>query len=1014
MDDTNRQSDLVINTDRHKAESSFRLASLLRRSALVSVSSAALSLSTVAFAQNAPSTSADDTAVPQASTTTRTVSADAPSIGDIIVTGTRLTSGGFTAPTPVQVLDSKALQAVASPNVFDAVKQLPALSGSRGSTVGNSSTSSGDNGLSTLATRGLASIRTLTLVNGQRVTPANINGVVDVSLIPQLLIDRVDVVTGGASASYGSDAVGGVVNFILKDKFTGFEANVQGGITNYNDDQNILAQAAYGANLMDDRLHLVVSGEYYDNEGVPARDPGVNGGPNGRKGYPLAQVVTRTIAATPAEQPEYFFYKNAQVNNYSSGGLITAGPLAGTAFGPGGTPYAFQLGTGCIGAYCDGGDNSANLLNTANYDSALRRITGYGRVAFDLSPDIEIFTSLAYADVKASTQTVAGAAQQGNLTIQCDNAFLPASIKTACGTGGITNFKYGVANTIFPDNLTVDTGRKQLRITAGLNAKDVSLFGKPWTIAAGFEHGETKIAIDLNNVFLTPRYLAAIDAVQLGNGQIVCRNTTARAAGCVPLNIIGINPVNQAALDYVMPDAGPRSRSSIKQDVFNFSMSGSPFSNWAGDVSLAFGGEYRKQSYSTTADWYGAGLSDAAPISEMYPADPVLLTTGNNWFNGNFNGGKGSYSVWEVFGELGLPIFDSDTVGKLDFNAAGRYTHYSTAGGAFTWKLGGVWDTPLDGLRLRGNVSRDIRAPNLSELSPPPIALSSTVTNRLTGASVGVNASIIGNPDLKPEKSLNFEIGGVYRPHWLPGLNLSVDYYNIDIEGAIQTLTAVQTVDLCQISGNADACSQIKLTGTLGTPDAPYVIRKPMNLASIKTDGIDFSASYRIGLGGDTSLELAADATRILHFDQDLGIPNVAVIHAAGGNSNLGSGFTNGDIGVAPKWKGLLRQTINSGKLSLSLIERFVSAGKINPSWIECDPGSCPVPTIQNPTIDDNHIPGAVYFDIGGKYEINDAIDAYFKVDNVFDKDPPAYGHPSLYDYLGRVYRVGVRVKFGH
>jgi iron complex outermembrane receptor protein len=1013
MKDANRQVSCAFTTSASKLGGT---SIMLRRAALVGVSGAALSLSTMVFAQSAapptansapPAADAVAPATPAATTEPNTATS-----GDIVVTGTRLGSG-FSAPTPVQVLDAAALQTTAAPNVFDAVKDLPALSGSRGSTVGNASTSSGDNGLSTLALRGLGSIRTLTLVNGERVTPANINGVVDVSLIPQLLIERVDVVTGGASASYGSDAVGGVVNFILNDKFTGFKANVEGGITNYGDDRNGLVQAAYGKSLMNDRLHLVVSGEYYDNSGVPARSAGDNGGPNGRDGYPLAQVVTRTIAATPAGQPEYFLYKNAQVNNYSSYGLITAGPLAGTAFGPNGTTHPFQLGTGCIGSYCNGGDNSANVLNTGNYDTEIRRATAYGRVGFDVTSKVQVFASLSYADVKASTQTAAGAPEAGNLTIQCDNAFLPQSVKTACAANNITNFKYGVSNLILPGNLTVDTHRQQLRITAGIDAKAVSIFGKSWNIKAGFEHGETKVGIDLQNVFLTPRYLAAIDAVQLGNGQIVCRSAAAQAAGCVPLNVIGQNAVNPAALAYVEPGQGPQSRSTIKQDVAHFAMNGSPFHNWAGDVSVAFGAEYRKQSYNTVADPYGNGVSASSPNTAAYPADPLLLTGGNNWFNGNFSSGSGSYNVWETFGELGIPIFNGPAVGKFDFDAAIRYTHYSTAGGAVTWKLGGVWDTPISGFRLRGNVSRDIRAPNLSELSPPPIALSSTVTNRITGASVAVNASIIGNPALIPEKSQNFELGGVYRPDWLRGLNASVDYYHIKIKDAVQTLTAVQTVDLCQISGNAIACSQISLNGTIGTANAPYVIRKPLNLALIDTDGIDFSLNYRIALGHDTSLSFAAEATRILNFDENLGIPNVAIIHAAGSNSNLGAGFTNGDIGIAPKWKGLLSQNLARGRLSLTVIERLVSKGYINPSWIQCAPGTCPVATIQNPTIDNNTIPGAIYVDVGGKYDIVDGISAYFKVDNLANKSPPAYGSPSLYDYLGRVYRVGVRVNFG-
>jgi outer membrane cobalamin receptor len=197
----------------------------------------ALTLAAPALAQNAapPPVSAPETPAPAPASA---------SPSDIIVTGSRITSSGFSAPTPTQVLSSAAIAKNAQPNVFTTIAQLPSLQGSTGATVGTNSTSSGTQGLSSFSLRGLGTIRTLTLIDGQRVVGANVTGVPDVSLFPQLLIERVDVVTGGASASYGSDAVGGVVNFITNTHFEGFKANVQGGISTYGDDGNYTFQAA--------------------------------------------------------------------------------------------------------------------------------------------------------------------------------------------------------------------------------------------------------------------------------------------------------------------------------------------------------------------------------------------------------------------------------------------------------------------------------------------------------------------------------------------------------------------------------------------------------------------------------------------------------------------------------------------------------------------------------------------------------------------------------------------------
>jgi outer membrane receptor protein involved in Fe transport len=942
-------------------------------------------------------------------------------IEEVVVTASRLTTAGFNAPTPTEVLGTQELQQLAEPNIVNSVAQLPALSGNLGTTVGNGGTSAGTNGLSELNLRALGTVRTLVLMDGQRIAPAFIDGTVDVSLVPQLLIQRVDVVTGGVSASYGSDAVAGVVNFVTDTRLSGFKANLQGGITNYDDDRSGLVQLAWGGAALDDRFHIQLAGEYFDNQGVPARYPGDNHGSDGRTWYNTPVVVTRTAAQTPAGQPEYNLFTNTQFTTYSAYGLITSGPLKGTAFGPGGTTYPFQYGSSCIGSNCIGGDLSGNYQGTNTIDSPLRRGTLYARLGYDLAPNMELYATASYAGVRTSDQPNAGAPQQNNLVIQCSNPFVPQAVQAACAANHITTLGnstsggFGVTNIIFPNYIDIETNRTQPRYVLGLDAKDLNFFGKPWSLQSYLEFGETNEHINIHNMMLLPRYNAAINATLLPSGQIACSSALAQANGCIPLDVIGLNPVNPAAWAYIAPANGPFDYTLQKEEAASIALSGAPLQDWAGPVSMAVGAEWRQESYAANADWNGAGISDQSPVTASYPADPVLSATGNNWYAGNFHDGTGLYNVREAFAEMGLPLFDNHAVGKFDANFAGRETHYSTAGSVFTWKYGGVWDTPLDGVRLRAVRSQDIRAPNLQDLYAPELVQSNAgIVNRLTNQTVTVAAETIGNPALKPEIAQNLEAGLVFQPNWLRGLRASFDYFHIKVTGAVETLTTQQMVDLCQIAGNAAACNNVSFSSSGGAGLTNSVILQPFNAATITTSGFDIAASFPIDLGRSGALgtlTLTGQATHVQQFTEDTGLPGQPIIYAAGADTNIFGGYTSGSFGIAPHWKGLVTEAWNLKPMGLTLIERIVSSGYINPSYVGCDAGSCPTPTVQNPTINTNHIAGAMYLDVAGSYSFNDARgQIYFKIDNALNHNPPTYGSPGLFDWLGRVYRVGVRL----
>lgn len=935
-------------------------------------------------------------------------------LSPVIVSGSRISARGFTQPTPTTRMVAADLDKLAKPNLFNAIADLPALQGSTGRTTSTNSTSSGIQGLSSLSLRGLGPIRTLTLIDGQRVVGANVTGVTDVSQFPQLLVKQVDVVTGGASASYGSDAVGGVVNFITDKRFTGFKANVEAGQTNYGDDENATLQAAWGRGFLDGRAHLTASVEYSRERGVPSPRFG-GAGANGRTWFRNPAFQVRPIAQTTDGKPQYTFIEDAQQFQYAKYGLITNGPLQGTAFGKDGVPFQFQYGsngvptktgavTGCVTPFCVGGDLSGTVGGGTTLGMNMTRQVAYTRGSLELTPDHEVFFSLNYGKVDSLFTPNPGAAKNDNLTIQCDNPFLPASIVTACAANNITSFKYGTANAVFPKDIEVNPVRTQARAVVGANGR-FEILGKDWTYDAYASHGQNTIAIRVANMSLNARYNAAIDAIRGPNNTIICRNPAAVAAGCVPLNIIGDVPANPAAMAYIEPANGPRQHSRQRQSVASFSVNGEPFSLWAGPVAVAFGAEARREQYYVIGDPYGNGVSAATPNTPEYPADPLLNTAiGNNWYAGNYHNAEGSYHVKEGFLELNLPLFKSASLGEANVNVAGRHTRYSTSGSVDSWKLGSTWKTGVDGLRLRAVTSRDVRAPNLSELFAAPLVVNNTVNSG--GTTLTVQQRTIGNTKLRPEIARNTTLGLVLtQPKWAPGFSASIDYFDIKVNDVISSLNAQQEVDLCA-AGNQEICAAMDLVSA-----TKYVTLQAFNLASMRNKGWDLEALYRFNLAGvglPGSLTLRGLATHTRTFKTNSGVVGTIPTEAAGVN-----------LGNTPKWKGQFSQSWETDTASFTVSQRWISDGVYSNEFIECQT-NCPVSTVTRATILNNQMKGAFYWDIGGSYKVNKTVSVYFKIDNLTDVDPVAapqtgtgYGiNPFLYDVLGRQYRIGARMQF--
>jgi len=961
-------------------------------------------------------------AIAQDTSSSDEASEEAAQPNTIIVTGSRITGSNFNAPTPRQTIDLEQINQNAQPNIFTTIAELPSLQGSTGVTVGNNSTSSGSQGLSSFSLHSVGTLRTLTLLDGQRVVGANVSGVPDISLFPQILVRRVDVVTGGASASYGSDAIGGVVNFITDTHFEGLKANIQGGISDYGDNEQVTAQAAWGTSLLDDRLHLVLSGEYSHQGGVGAGGFGEDA-PAGRDWYTTSTIID--TGNTAGGGPRYRVFEHAQAYAYTLYGLINSGPLQGTAFDAAGNPFTFNYGgdgfgndgtptgtgsvTNCYTNFCVGGDLSGNVGIGTTLFGKTDRYNGYGRLGFEFAPGQEVYVTANIARVDTQNQPNPGAAQS-SLTVDCANPFVPGLVQQACADNGITSFRYGVSNAILP-NIQVKPSREQYRFVGGL--KGVFEVGStPWTYDAYYEHGLSRTLINVDNMLLMPHYRQAIQAIEM-DGQIVCADETARENGCVPINIFGGTAPSAAALAYLQPETGPFQDTRQTQDVASIAFSGEPVDLWAGPLSVAFGGEYRHEFYRVLGDPYGAGETDITPYNDLYPEDPLLSTDGGNWYAGNYYNGTGNYDVYEGFLEVNLPLFDSMAAGTANLNAAARATHYSTSGTIWAWKVGGTWDTPIDGLRVRGVTSRDIRAPNLSELFAAPRQINLPIySDPRTGAAVpgGVQLNLIGNAALEPELGRNSSIGVVYsRPSWAPGLSLSFDYFAIKITNVIGSLSSSQIVRFCE-DGTLDTCDAFDFSHVPPDPVANYINLQPFNFASEFINGFDIEASYQaaapFGIPGDVTLR--ALATHTIQDRTKSGFEGEDPTDSAGVN-----------LGSTPDWKVLATQSWSNDKLRLTVQERWFSDGVYSHNYIECDT-DCPASDSQHPTIDNNHMPGAFYVDLSGSYNFTEEVQAYFKIDNLLNRDPePAPRtdtgidiNPALYDVVGRMYRVGVRFNF--
>lgn len=930
--------------------------------------------------QNSPASDAGSIAVqeparPAVETAERT---------DIVVTGSRVIRDGSQAPTPLTVVGIDDMRNQPRADLADTLNLMPAFSGSMRPQAAPYTISNGTVGVNALNLRRLGVIRTLVLLDGHRSIGTTAEGIVDVSQFPQELVQRVEVVTGGASAAYGSDAVAGAVNFVLDKKFTGLKGELSGGVTTRGDNQGYSLSLTGGTSFADGRGHFLISGQ------LSAKDE-LRGSARDWMGAGRLTIQNPAYTATNG-QPQYLFTDQVGPNRNIPGGLILDTALRGVSFGAGGVPQPFNFGAGLPGGgYMSGGDwQSIKDIRIGSLDPQIERRNIFTRLSYDVTDDIQVYGQFSYS--RTHTANDGGwAYATSTFNIRQDNAFLPDEIRQRMVDLNLSQFTLGalpqdlVTNDQF-NMIASENWRRTRRALVGATGKFDAL-GTNWDWEVFYQSSLARTKEITWNNPISANFSRAIDAVRdPRTGAIVCRSTlTNPANGCVPYNLMGIGMNSDAAIAYVVGSGVREQR--FQHDNGGFSLSGDILSLPAGNVALAFGGEWRREQ------------SDGSPgISGLFTA--------------NNNPTIGQYDVTEGFAEIVIPVLRDSPVGKmLELNGAARLTHYSTSGSVATWKFGASY-TMVDGVRFRGTISRDIRAPNLFELMAGETTGNTNTRNPFRDNIVFAIPSIQrGNPNLAPEKALTTGVGVVLQPAALSGFTASVDYWNIDLKDSIGSLNSQQIVDQCFL-GQQAICDLIDMTPG---GDIASVSILPINIGQSVYRGIDYELGYRLpldrlfsGVGGNLSIR--ALATNYLKAYSNNNITPAL--------DTVGSLGTNGG---PPDWQFNLSVTYDNGPFKFNLNANGFTSGTSNNDWVACA-SNCPASTLDNPTININHVPGEVYFGSNVAYTVAGA-EFFFSVQNMFNLTPRTFQdlrnvvpsspatNPVFFDTIGRAFRAGVRFK---
>jgi len=978
------------------------------------------------------------------------------------VSASRISIAGYTAPTPVSVIDSNSLQQAANNDIGETLRQLPMMGSSQSpiaATEGNAG-NAGATGISSINLRNLGVTRTLVLIDGDREVWAGVQYGVDLNTIPSIMIQRVDVVTGGASAAWGSDAVAGVVNLIIDKNFTGLKGSVDLMDNNYDSRRQYGFTVANGFNFDNDRGHIQMAWTYAD-------------APNTTYMGQLhwfenpALVANPAYSATNTGVPQLIHAQNVG-NSSTPGGIITSTALTagGTStalnniqFGPNGavsnftapncTYYAnsnlppyISASTSKTNTSCFGGStgqfNSPSQIGLASYP--LLTETGFFYGSYKVAPNVIASAMLNYSSVNATGSSLT---IQTNAVVNSGNPYIPASVQsqmTALGAKSITVTSVGTSSTQgTPGGFIQDTpglGVEQFLNSVGTPEEYTTrefyrgvfkldgTIGNDWTWTASYQHSESHLHEHYNSIEIVANLANAVNAVavtaanqaSLGGqpiGSIVCASIVANPT-CQPYDPFGTGVVTQQALNYIV-DRNDFYFLNMEEDTAHGGMQGVlPWNlTGAGAPAVSFGFDYRKETMVSKADPYGS----AGALG-----------------GGNFVPISAEYNTMEGYGELDFPLIKNGFVESLDGNMAGRITDYSTSGMVETWKLG-LTSQVNDDIRLRGTWSFDIRAPDLAELFNDIPASGGQVDYKGSQPTEAVALSeAAGNPNLKPETSTTFSAGMVLTPHWVPGLTMSFDAYSIDVTNIVVSPSTTFERNSCTAgSPTPSGTPSVEGTGGPGTNTGQtgycadwvynpsfvnssnvnglqFVYTYPYNNGYLKTSGIDFNMDYAMDfMGGNMIWHLLGNYTDE-ETETEFGVKTAAGQQAkfdfAGSLS--GASLFSG----VPKWHFNLSDTYSQGPWSGTVQTRFIGPGRLSDGWTT------------GVQVDNNDVPEVAYIDFRGTYNWNGNLQFYASIDNVFDVPPPnvdSYSvsnnglstvNSTIYDVLGRMYHAGLRFNY--
>ena len=943
-------------------------------------------------------------------------------VDEIVVTGSRIPRPNLEQPTPVSTVSREAIENAGTQNLGDILAELPALS-ANATVRGNSDSFGDEGGLNFANLRSLGAARTLTLVDGKRHVGGDAgNAAVDLNAIPAALVDRVEVITGGASAVYGSDAVSGVVNIILKDDYEGGEMTAQYGGAQSGDGKSWSVNGVYGRNFMDGRLNLTGTLFYDHSDQVLASDIGAiknwgtilnpdDTGPN--DGIPNRLLVPNVLTD--------YLDENGVILDASTSEIITALTRDGRPVPQqprlGENSFAFGQFADC--ETCTSLDDYVVLVpKTDRYGSNIR-----GR--FDLTDNVT-----AYVDAKYVRSEIEDFVQPsftfGEYLIEADNAFITPEIAAVVAGRDITFGRFNEDIGVRTNDIT----RETYRIVGGLKGQfETGLADFGWDLS--YNYGETQNTFEGSGNTIPGNYAAAIDSVVAPDGTIQCRVNvpSAQYAGyeapegmtgdtCVPFNPFG-RQNDAAAIDYVSHDS--IRTHTITQEVVSglFNFDTSKFFNLpGGPLAFAGGFEYRKETSENINDpFVKSGLSETAPQPDAY----------------------GEFDVTEGFLEFNAPLLaDAPFAYRLSIDGAYRYADYSTVGGAEAWKVGGVY-APVRDITFRGTYSRAVRAPNITEAFLPATAGFFSVTDpcdvdnidldpdrTANCAAAGVpggfdsntNASIegvsSGNPNLNAEEAESWTAGVVLQPRWMPDFSFTADYYDIQIEDAIALIDAQDIIDNCyDASGGLDQnfCSLFS-RGPDGNID--YVSTTFVNAAALNTKGWDFEVTYSKnldelaldhpemfgGISGRITAQLTANYLDELNLFAFADRPDEIDVN-------------KGEIGN-PEWSFQSRVSYVNGPLSLSweaLYQDEVSRNEVTSTpGVNNEERSYPA-----------YVRAQMYHDFTVRYAFENVpytrgIEVFGGVKNAFDNTLPyglaGNGESSIYDLYGRQFFGGIRARF--